>query len=299
MKRIFLLVLLLCLVLSGCASFQPKTEEGKLSIVTSLFPQYDFARVIAGDLAEVTLLLPPGAESHSYEPTPADLIKINQADLFVYTGDNLEAWAKTLLEGLEGDPAILDISQGIELHEHEGHDHGAQDPHIFTNPKYAMKMAQSLTDKLCEIDPMHEGDYRSRAAAYQEELKQLDADFRQTVKEAKRQKLVFGGRFAFLYFVEEYGLSFEAAYDSCSSESEPSAARLAEIMEIVKREQIPVVFYEELSNHKTADLICAETGAKSLLLHSCHNVSKEDLTNGASYLSLMKMNLEHLKEALS
>ncbi len=299
MKRIFSLLLILCLSLSGCTASQPQQDEGKLSIVTSLFPQYDFARAIAGELAEVTLLLPPGAESHSYEPTPADVIKINRADLFVYTGDNLEVWAKTLLSGLEGNPAILDLSEGVALYGHEGHDHEGVDPHIFTNPQYAIKMAQSLEDKLCEIDPVNAEAYRTRGAAYRKELENLDADFRQAVAEGKRNKLIFGGRFAFLYFVEEYGISYEAAYDSCSSESEPSAARLAQIMNIVKEEQIPVVFYEELSNHKTADLICAETGAKALLLHSCHNVSKEDLANGAGYLSLMRDNLASLKEGLS
>ncbi|MBQ9914576.1 MAG: zinc ABC transporter substrate-binding protein, partial [Clostridia bacterium] len=127
----------------------------------------------------------------------------------------------------------------------------------------------------------------------------LDAEFRKLAEESTNKKLIFGGRFAFLYFVEEYGLSYEAAYDSCSSETEPSAAKLAQLIETVKQEKIPVVYYEELSNPKTARLICEETGAKPLLLHSCHNVSKEEMAKGVTYLSLMQQNLAHLKEGLS
>ncbi len=299
MKRIIAILLLLTLFVSGCQSPAVAPESDKITIVASLFPQYDFAKAIAGDRAEVTLLLPPGAESHSYEPTPADVIAINKSDLFIYTGKSLEGWAETLLQGLEGDPAVLDLSENVELHTHEGHGHHDADPHIFTNPRYAVKMAQAIEDKLCEIDPEHTAEYRSRGEAYRAELLSLDGDFRRAVEEGKSKKLIFGGRFAFLYFVEEYGLSYEAAYDSCSSETEPSAAKLAQLIETVKNENIPVVYYEELSDPKTARLICEESGAKPLLLHSCHNVSKEELAEGVTYLSLMRKNLAHLKEGLS
>ena len=299
MKRVIALLLLCLLLLSGCQSPEKAPETDQISIVASLFPQYDFAKAIAGDRASVTLLLPPGAESHSYEPKPADVIAINNSDLFIYTGENLEGWADSMLKGLEGNPAVLDLSAGITLHEHEGHEHHGADPHIFTSPRYAVKMAQDIEDKLCEIDPEHAAEYRSRGEAYRKELLALDGEFRQAVEKGARKKLIFGGRFAFLYFVEEYGLDYEAAYDSCSSETEPSAAKLAQIMETVTNEKIPVVYYEELSDPKTARLICEETGAKPLLLHSCHNVSKEELAKGVTYLSLMRENLANLKEGLS
>ncbi len=303
MKRIsfFLAVFLILCAMTGCSMPAKQAKSHNLTIVASLFPQYDFARAIAGDLAEVILLLPPGAESHSFEPTPADVIAINEADLFVYTGDVMESWAASLLEGLESDTAILDMSAGIPLCDHEGqtdHHHDV-DPHIFTNPCYAIRMAQSLEDKLCQLDPSHSEIYRSRGAAYREELAALDRDFRETVSAGVRNKLIFGGRFAFLYFTEEYGLTYDSAYDSCSSETEPAAADIARIIDTVKSENIPVVYYEELSNGKTAKLICDETGAKPLLFHSCHNVSEEELASGVTYLSLMQMNLNNLKEGLS
>lgn len=303
MKRI--VACLLCLVLlSGCApSTTNKSDEKKLKIVATLFPQYDFARTIAGDQAEVTLLLPPGAESHSYEPSPADVIAINKADLFIYTGETMEAWVPSLLNSLDGSPAILDISTGINLH--QGHTHHNDesehniDPHIFTNPLYAITMAKNLEDKLCEIDPEHSEEYKIRGEEFRAALTDLHQNISQLVENAKRKKLIFGGRFAFLYFIEAYGLSYDAAFDSCSSESEPSAADLIRIIDTVKSEKIPVVYYEELSDPKTARLICIETGARALLLHSCHNISKEELSQGATYLSLMQKNLDHLKEGLN
>lgn len=298
MKRILIVFLCLCL-LTGCAKLSVNTTGSKIKIVTTLFPQFDFARTIAGDLAEVELLLPPGSESHSYEPSPADIIAINEADLFIYTGDTMEAWVSQVLDSLEGDPIILNLSEGIDLHHgHEGHDHKL-DPHIFTSPVFAIQMAERIKDTLCEMDPQNSTVFENRGQTFIEELSALDASFAQIVATAKRNKLVFGGRFAFLYLTEAYNLSYEAAYDSCTSDSEPSSAKLATIIDTVKKEQIPVVFYEELADPKVARLICDETGAKPLLLHSCHNISKDELANGATYLSIMKQNAEHIKEGLN
>ncbi len=297
-------VLLMVLLLTGCTSGQQmeKPSANKLQIVATLFPQYDFARQIAGDKAEVTLLLPPGAESHSYEPTPADLVKINKADLFIYTGEEMEGWVPRVLESLEGHPIILDISEGIKGH--AGHDHEEAhqyniDPHIFTNPRFALQMAKTLENALCQLDPAEKAGYQSRGEAYRAELEQLDKQFKTIVQEGKRNKLIFGGRFAFLYFTEAYGLEYDGVYDSCAADAEPSAADLMRIMDTVKAENIPVVYYEELSNPKTARLISEETGAKMLLLHSCHNISREELEAGATYLGLMRQNAEHIKEGLN
>ena len=332
MKRktaaILSLLLTVCL-LSACAAVPPteeKADSGKLQIVATLFPQYDFARTIAGDLADVTLLLPPGAESHSYEPSPADVIRINKADLFIYTGEAMEGWAASILSGLEGDPVILDISEGIALQkeadEHEEHEHEEDahegehvhedggdrhahnthvhdvDPHIFTSPRRALQMAQHLEDTLCEIDPQNSAVYRAHGADLRGELAALDAEFTAITQNAVRHKLIFGGRFAFGYFVADYGLAYDSAYDSCSSETEPAAADVARLIDEVRGEKIPVVYYEELSNPKIAQLICDETGATPLLLHSCHNISKDELQGGATYLSLMRQNAEHVKEGL-
>ncbi|MBR6728793.1 MAG: zinc ABC transporter substrate-binding protein, partial [Clostridia bacterium] len=285
----------------GCAvKTEAPQEQNKLSIVTTLFPQYDFAKELAGDLAEVTLLLPPGAESHSYEPTPADIIAIHEADLFIYTGEQMEAWVPRVLKGLEKTPKVLDVSKGILLkggEVHGDHVHDA-DPHIFTSLRMAAQMVQNLEDALAELDSEHSALYRERGAAYRAELAKMDEELVQAVENAKRKELIFGGRFAFLYFAEDYGLSYASAYDSCAAESEPSPAELARLIDRMRQEQIPVVYYEELTDPKTARLIAEETGAKPLLLHSCHNVSKEELTQGATYLSLMQQNIAHIKEGL-
>ncbi|MBR5236132.1 MAG: zinc ABC transporter substrate-binding protein [Clostridia bacterium] len=302
------IILLLCLfLLTGCSAsvFLPP-EKDKLQIVATLFPQYDFAKTIAGDLADVTLLLPPGAESHSFEPSPADIIAINQADLFIYTGESMEAWVSPILDALEGEPVCLDISAELPIHStvHETvqgeahHDHNI-DPHVFTNPVYAMKMANSISDALCKIDPDNYAVYEMNATHLHQSLAALDQTFRLVIQNGKRNKLIFGGRFAFSYFTEEYGLSYDAALNSCSSDAEPAAADIARLIETVRKENIPVIYYEELSDPKTARLICEETGAKPLLLHSCHNISKEELAQGATYLSLMQKNAEHLKEGLN
>ena len=293
--------------LSGCAAQKVQEEEnGKLQVVATLFPQYDFARQVAGDLAQVTLLMPPGVESHSFEPTPQDMVTIENADLFIYTGDVMEPWAQSILDGVGRQEAVLDVSSGITLEpdgvgdgEEDGHEHGGLDPHIWTSPVLAQKMVENIRDALCEKDPGHAEDYQANAESYLEQLKALDQEFREIVSTGKRQEIVFAGRFAFHYFVKEYGLDYVAAYDSCSHESEPSARAVAEIVERIRADQIPVVYYEELVDPKVARSISEETGAKTLLLHSCHNVSKEEFERGEGYLSLMQQNAKNLREGLN
>ena len=307
MRRLMVLLAAVILLVSGCAN--PETagnpSDGRIQIVATLFPQYDFARQIAGEHAEVTLLLPPGVESHSFEPTPADVIRINSADLFVYTGPEMEPWAEKLIDGLEGGPAVLDISQNIPLfevgpeEEHEGHSHGRADPHIWTDPTKAMQMVDNLAAALCGVDPANAGVYQTNAASYKAELDQLDQLLMQTVEQADYQELVFGGRFALTYFAQRYGLHWKAAFDSCSGETEPSAGAVAQIIDTIREEGIPTIFYEELTDPKVARMISEETGAQMLLLHSCHNVSQEELAAGATYLSLMRQNAENLKKGLN
>ncbi len=300
MKKICLL-LAFCLLLltAGCKPVSVPQKTDSLKVVTTLFPQYDFAKTIAGDAASVTLLLPPGSESHSYEPTPTDMIAINESDLFIYTGETMEGWVTPLLESLSGTPEILNLSAGLPLTEHEADKHHHDiDPHVFTNPRFAIMMAQQIEDALCRLDESHAEEFRIRGEALRQKLTELDDAFRTLAASATHKKLIFGGRFAFLHFTEEYGFSWDAAYDSCSSETEPAAAAVARIMDTVLAEDIPVVYYEELTDPKVTRLICAETGAKPLLLHSCHNVSKEELETGVTYLSLMEQNLANIKEGV-
>ena len=161
-----------------------------------------------------------------------------------------------------------------------------------------MKIAQAISDTLCALDADNADAYRANTAAYLDKLTALDASFRDVVQDAARKTLIFGDRFPFRYFVDEYGLDYFAAFPGCSSETEASAQTVAFLIDKIKTEQIPAVFHIEFSNERMADTISGETGAKKLLLHSCHNVSKAELQSGVSYLSLMAQNVEALKDAL-
>ncbi len=301
MKKLIYPLLLLCMLFCGCDA--PETASGKLQIVASLFPQYDFAREICGDKADITLLLPAGSDSHSYEPTPADIIRISEADLFLYTGSNMEPWAEKLTENVTGQ--VSDVSPGAKLlngtgtHTHTTHDHAHSDtdPHIWTNPQNAIIMVENICNAICALDPENTVFYKENATRYTNALSALDREFETAVKSGKRNKIMFGGHFAMRYLADRYGLLYEAAFDSCSGETEPSPAVLMHMIEEMREDEIPVIYYEELSTPRTASLIAEETGAQMLLLHSCHNLGPEEA--GETYLSLMKKNLENLKMGLN
>lgn len=304
MPKKIMLLLLTALLFAGCSSQQaPSSEKSQtekpLTIVATLFPQYDFARAIAGDHAEVTLLLPAGVESHSFEPTPSDIMKINQADLFVYTGSNMEPWAETMIQSLDNpNLTVVDVSQNVPMDPSED-EHHPYDPHIWTSPVNAKIMVENVAKALCEKDPDNAASYQKNADEYTAELDALDQQIRQTIANGKRNEIIFGGRFAFHYFIKEYGLDYRSAYDNCSEETEPSVKTIASLIDEINQKQIPVIYYEELTDPKIARSISEATGAELLLFHSCHNVSKEDYENGATYLSLMKQNLENLKKGLN
>ena len=327
MHRFLMVILGFVLVLTGCSEGSKEestSTSDKIQIVTTLFPQYDFARQIVGDKAEVTLLLPPGMESHSYEPTPADMIKINKADLFIYTGESMEPWAHKIIESVDSEQVrVLDVSQGIPLlapneeddHDHEDededHDHEAEveghensegdghhhayDPHIWTSPKNAKIMVDNILEVLCEVDPQNADYYKANAEAYQLQLDDLNDEFEAVVSSSKRDTIYHSGRFAMQYLMKQYGIN----YVSAPFEAEPSAALVAQMINEIKADNIPAIYYEELITPKIAQMISEETGAQMLLLHSCHNVSKEDFNNGVTYLSLMKQNVENLKIGLN
>lgn len=315
-----ILMAFMMVMISGCASESKEAAIGNsnkdtVKVVATLFPQYDFARHIAGDKATVIMLLPPGVESHSYEPKPSDIIMINNADLFIYTGKYMEIWAERILEGMDNPKGrILDVSKGINLetteniegvHHHDDEDgeeehHGHQyDPHIWTDPILAKVMVNNIVESLCELDPTNASYYKSNGENYNTELDQLDAEFREIVENGARDEIVFGSKFALYYFTKQYGLSYEAAFDSCSDETEPSAKIVAHLIDEIKEENIPVIYYAEIGEPKVAKSISDETGAKILLFHSCHNITKKELDQGATYLSLMKQNAKNLKEGLN
>lgn len=300
-KSLKILSLLLCAVLligvSACG--ENKKDDGKFSIVCTLFPQYDFVRQLVGDKAEVTLLLTPGTDSHSYDPSPADMKKINDCDLFIYTGDTMESWASNIVSSLGDNTSVLALYKPDEHTEADshGHDHSA-DPHIWTSPVNAMAIVREICAKLCEIDSVNVETYKANEESYLKSLESLDAEIRATVASAQYKKIVVCDRFAMYYFCEEYGLEYIAALDACTSNTEPSPAVITEIIQAVNQDKIPAVFCAELSNRKVADAVAKQTGAAVLELHSCHNLSSDDFNAGETYLSLMQKNAENLKIAL-
>lgn len=311
LSKILSLIFCAVLTLSFCAcnGGEQQADGGRLRIVCTLFVPYDFVREIVADKAEVSFLLPPGMETHSYEPTPADIKKVGKADLLIRVGENMETWSQKLFDPSTGAKNYLDISEKMGLHlaehEHHGHEHDdehdhedAADGHIWTDPVYAEGMVRVITDELCRLDEENAEEYRKNSEAYIKELEKLDETFENIVSSGKRRTVVFSGRFAFKNFASRYSLEVISALDACSDNSEPGARTVARITDTVRNENIPVVFYEELTEPRTARVICGETGCGMLLLHSCQNVSGDEFDSGVTYLSLMRQNAENLREAL-
>ena len=307
MKRLLsllLVVLLLLSAFSGCG--QSVSDNGKLNIVCTLFPQYDFTRYICGDVANVSLLLPAGTESHSFEPTPTDIVKISTCDVFIYIGNEMETWVNSILSDIdETKTTVINVTESLGLnvcthsHDHSEHHEDGIDPHIWTNVVTAMDIVELIRDILMEKDPENATAYAENAGILLSQYSDLDLRIRETVNSAKRKEIVFAGRFALRNFTEEYGLDCITAFDSCTEESEPSASRIANIIDKVNENNIPVIFYEELKDPKTAETIGKDTAVQIRCFHSCHNLSKEDFDNGETYLSLMEKNLIYLSEALN
>ena len=281
----------------------------KIQIVATLFPQYDFVRQIGGDKVDVTLLLPPGTETHTYEPLPKDIIRINESDLFVYTGNYMEPWAESISESLDENFNIIDVSEGIEhiKEEHEyqehvlnvqGHEH-KKDPHIWLDISNAKVMVDNITKALVEIDVENTAYYVQNAKEYKEKLDELDNRFETVIDNSKRNLICFGDKFSYMYFVTRYNLDYITLYDSCLAEAEPSLSKQIEIIERIERENLPVIFYESLSNGTIAKQIAQDKGIKALVFSSVHTISSRDIQNGATYISVMDQNLENLKIALN
>lgn len=314
MKRILrALALCLCIALlpaGAMAGGEPETV-GELSVVAIIFPEYDFARAIAGDLAEIKMLIKPGAESHSYEPTPQDIIAIQKCDVFICVGGENDTWAQKILSGLDTSNMqivyLMDIVEPLEtVYDHDDEDHHDEDEHaheydehVWTSPVNAMAIVSALADVFAVADPANEAVYRANAEGYNAQIAALDEELRTIVQTAQRKELVFGDRFPFLYFAREYGLEWVSAFSGCSTDVEVSASTVAALIEKVKQDAIPVVCYIELSTHRIADAICEATGAKQLMLHSCQNVTKEEFDAGETYVSLMQKNCDVLREALN
>lgn len=321
-KRILALLLAaaVALPLCACAPAGEEAEDGRLQVVCSLFPYYDFVREIGGAYVSPRLLVAAGREVHSFEPTPMDVIRVSRADVFVYNGGEGEQWVDEILSSAgENIPTVLRMMDyadtlteeplaGHDDADHADHDHEHEDDHdsddieydehIWTSPVQAMKLCRAIGDALCAADPAHAAVYRSNLENYLGQLAELDVAFRQVCSEKKRSLLVFGDRFPLLYFCREYGLDYRAAFHGCSSDTEPSLYTLKFLIDKVRQQDIPVVYALELSSRKVADAIAETTGAKVETFYSCQTVSQADWVAGEGYVSLMRRNVAALREGI-
>lgn len=301
MKKIIIFAAIMMLLVFCAAA------EEKINIVATDFPCYDFARQVAGDRANVTMLIRPGVEVHSFEPSPADIIAIGEADLFVYIGGESDAWADNILAGFDGNekPATIRMIEEVHAmeseHEHEGHDHDAPayDEHIWTDPENAIHMVEAIAERLCAVDPENEAGYRASADAYIAEIEEIDAAIEEIVANAARREIVFADRFPFIYFTEAYGLEYVAAFESCTAETEPSPMTLMMLIDKVASEKIPVVYTIEMSSGNVARTVSEETGCGVEMLHSLQTVTQDEFAAGETYVSIMWKNVEALRKGLN
>lgn len=358
-----LLAAALTLTLAACGGTAEEPEDDRLQVVATLFPYYDIARAIAGERAEVTLLVSAGRESHSYEPTPMDIIRIGRADLFLYNGGTDETWAAEVLasnahglaipmleqvetlaeetvEGMQSqrghdhDHDDHDLDDCLDPDDHfddhdlgdlleddhddrfdddhdlddlfdDDHDHGDHaheieyDEHIWTSPVNAMTIARVTAEAMMQTDPVNAAYYEENLQSYLAALRALDQELRAVVENGQRRLIVLGDRFPLLYFCREYGLDYRAAFSGCSTETEPSAATMAYLIDRVRGERIPCVYYLENSSARVADAIAEASGAEPCLIYSCQTVSPADLQAGETYLSLMERNVSALRKGLN
>jgi len=447
---------IMMIVLLGSFNVLAQESKGNLEIVTTLFPTYDFAKQIGQDKVNVSLLLPPGVETHSFEPKPQDVVKINKADVFIYTGKYMEPWAGDILKGVSNkNLSVVDSSSGIELmsetehdhgdhafewagsfdlepgeyvwsfakvggeyadpamkmvilpasktgaegieevektaegllkseetdvrkageilapsaasafrlnfdpgeemtvfrvkienrgtyvfftehmptefednehffkdvtgqdiepvaqepehehshgeaheHGHGHHHHGGKDPHIWVDLGHAQTMVDTIAKAFAEKDSANREFYFNNAKEYKTKLADLDRRFQKILSTAKHKTIIYGGHFAFGYFAKRYGLDHESPYEGFSPNAEPSPKAIAELINKLKASGIKVIYYEELLDPKVARTIAQETGAKLELLHGAHNVSKDELSEGVTFLKIMEDNLKKLKVGL-
>ncbi len=308
--QLLILMVAVLAILVACKQNGTQTGSGRLRVVTTLFPLYDFVRNVGGDGVELTLLLPPGVEPHSFEPRPEDVLKVARADIFVYTSMEMEPWAEKLASAVakSGKPLKLEAGAGARYldavkggdddhHRHEGAAGRTRDPHIWLDIRNAMLMVDNIAAALAKAAPAKREEFLANAAAYKKRLATLESRFKSGLAECKSRELIHGGHYAFAYLADCYQLKYISAF-GVSAESEPTPGKLMELVDTVRRHHVNYVFYEELLSPRIAQTIADETGAGLLKLHGIHNLTRAELDGGASYLSLMEQNLANLGKGL-
>lgn len=293
---------------AGDISFR-NNDKSKITIVATAFAQYDFARELAGDKADIIMLLAPGEESHTYEPTPGDISLISSCDLFIYGGGESDKWVDTIFESADSEIRTVKMMDAVELHKEDEHsdedehshehNHEEYDEHVWTSPENAILICDKILYALCEADRENETIYKANHEAYSAELKNLSNRIREAVSESEKNKIAIGDRFPMKYFCEEYGIEYYAAFPGCSAQVEANPVTIANLNKYIVDNEIDTVFKVDLSTGLVAETVSEMTGTDVSVLYSCHVISAEDFENGETYIGLMERNLNAVKNALS
>lgn len=303
MKRIIALVLVAVICFAGCGNAKEKPSEQKaekLKIVCTVFPSYDFARQIVGEYGEVTLLIPPGAESHSFNPTLSDISLVEGCDIFIYVGGEIDPWAINIVNNSSNtDRVNISLLEMLDVeNNHEGEHEEEIDEHVWTSIDNSITICEKISEAICQKDKPNTDKIKLSLSEYTQKLSELKLSFEQTVQNGKTKTLVFADRFPFYWFTKEFSLNYVAALEGCSSDTEPTLTALKTVIDAVESSGTNTVLYIENSSGSIANKVVAETGANKRIFHSCHNLTVEEKNNGETYISLMQKNLEVLKEAL-
>lgn len=313
-RTVVLFVLILALLLPGCSGSLFQKDSGKLKVLASFYPMYDFASKIGGDYAEVKMLIPSGFEPHSWEPSTRDMLSFEEADVFVYNGAGMEQWVDKILSSIQNkDLLAVETSSGITLMEagfrsiesastentsdEEEHEDGLYDPHVWLDPQNAKLQMKAISDAFCLKDPDHSEYYQSNYSRYAGELDLLDAEFENALSSFSDRNIVVAHE-AFGYLCQAYDL-YQIPIKGISADAEPDAARMREIVDFVDRYHVKVIFFEELASPEVAEAIASETGCETRALSPLGGLTQEQIDSGEEYFSVMRKNLEALTYALS
>ena len=305
-KFIFVLSLLLgiCLIISGCGGV---TQKEELLITATNFAEYDFARAVVGEKGSVKMLIPPGRDMHSFEPTVTDILNIENSSLFLYIGGESDSFVDKILSSINNENlSVLKMSDFVCLtgEEHHGEEHNHShsenyDEHIWLSPDNAVKMISAIKDELSRIDPENSGYYNENAQKYCSEIEDLTAETKKVIGNARVKTIVVADRNPYKYFTEYYGITATAAFTACSEDTDADLATVLRLIEAVKENSLSAIFVTEMTSFDLANSVKENTGAEILTLHSYHNVSTEDFEGGVTYIDLMRKNQKSLERGLN
>lgn len=304
MKKVFIYFICLVLLLCGCDSNR-KTETKKINVVTTVFPIYDFVRAVGADAVDITLLIKPGSEVHSYDPTPSDIAAVYESDIFIYIGGESESWVNKILADVNVNPLALincvdtlEEGEHDEEHHHNRSHHHSADEHIWTSPENAAIMTEKITEALISADGENTEFYEKNKNIYLKKIHLADEKIRQAVEQSEDKFILVADRFPFAYFADYYGISYEAAFGGCSASTDISLKTMSKLVKTVKAQNCKAAFYVEMSNKSIANALREETGIELIELHSAHNVTLEDFENGITYADIMLKNAQALERGM-